>query len=81
MAKLIDHAHRSVTRGSVMSLFELMVNAQMAVFAYRCADPARAAEISVRSTIRRGGCTAARQELVMSVEERTRWEADNPPAD
>lgn len=80
MATLVDHGARSKTHGTVDNLTGLMVAAQVSAYRMRLAPAAkvRACEALVRAAIRRGGLTDARQELVLSAEERETWERANP---
>jgi hypothetical protein len=57
-----------------------MVTAQVIAYPLRLKGAARirACEASVRAAIRREGLTDARQELIMSPEERSTWNAANP---
>lgn len=83
MATLRDHKHRTDTRGTVENLQSLMVTAQVIAYPLRLkgAGRIRACEALVRGAIRRGGMTDARQELLMSDDERSAWDAANPIAE
>ena len=78
MAQLLDHKSKTRTSGSVESLIELMITSQMNVSKFKCAARERHATNVVKAAVRRGGRTDAKQQLIMSDEERHRWETDNP---
>ena len=78
MAKLVDHRRKTTTPGSIENLVALMVTAQMGASRFKCADRERYAVAVVKSAIRRNGRTDAQQQLVMSGDDRERWEAANP---
>ena len=78
MAKLVDHKWKTTTSGSVENLTELMITAQMVASKFKGADRERHAVAVIKSAIRRNGRTDARQQLIMSDDERQRWEAANP---
>lgn len=78
MAKLIDHTHKSQTLGSVDSLIELMITSQMNASKFKGAARERHATAVVKAAVRRGGRTDAKQQLIMSGDERQRWEAAHP---
>lgn len=78
MATLVDHTNKSITKGAVENLTELMVTAQMSASTFRPKARERHAQAVVRSAIRRGGRTDAGQEMVMDDQERAAWDAANP---